>query len=116
MEKDLSNKDLINTIFRTKQTVVCSSRGLNYFSRENQSFFRGQRRISKNDFQSVFDTGVLRKKKNKELQLLQVGVETESLLLVQMMCCEDSAHVTRTLLSVHIFWRLRSLCARAVGL
>ena len=55
-------------------------------------------------------------KKNKELQLLQVGVETESLLLVQMMCCEDSVHVTRTLLSVHIFWRLRSLCARAVGL
>ena len=35
--------------------------------------------------------------KNKELLLLQVGVETESLLLVQMMCCEDSVHVTRTL-------------------
>ena len=41
------------------------------------------------------------KKKNnnnkEELQLLQLGVEPETLLLVQMMCFEDTVHVTRTL-------------------
>jgi len=55
-------------------------------------------------------------KKIKELQLLQLGVEPETLLLVQMMCSEDSVHVTRTLLCVHWIWSPRSLCARAVQL
>ena len=35
--------------------------------------------------------------KNKEELLLQLGVEAKTLLLVQMVCSEDSVHVTRTL-------------------
>lgn len=58
-----------------------------------------------------------KKKNNKEeLQLLQLGVEPETLLLVQMMCSEDSVHVTRKLLCAHWIWSPRSLCARAVQL
>ena len=81
-------------------------------------FFRGQWRISEADFQSVFETCVLRKKiiNKEELQLLQLAVEPETLLLVQIMCSEDSVHVTRTLLYVHWIWSPRSLCARAVQL
>ena len=46
--------------------------------------------ILEDNFQSVFDIGVLRKNK-EELQLLQLGEEAETLFLVRMiMCSEDS--------------------------
>ena len=46
------------------------------------------------DVLSVFDTGVLREKKEEELQLFQLGVVHETLLPVQMMmCCGDSLHI-----------------------
>ena len=38
------------------------------------------------------------------------------LLLFQVVCSEDSVHVTRTLSCVHWIWSPRSFCARAVQL
>jgi len=94
MVKYASSNDLINTICRTKQTIVCSFRGLIVSPEKIKWLFSKTTDIRRRVSIRLWYRRAQKRNNKEELQLLKPGVEPDSLLLVQMMCSEDSVPVT----------------------